>query len=62
VLDAFSGSGTTFIAAELRTAWWRTQSYANPSLLPISLLTGKRTGNIVKSWLRERQRVKIMAS
>ena len=27
------------------TEWWRTQSQSNPSPLPNSLLTGKRTGN-----------------
>jgi hypothetical protein len=31
------------------TEWWRTQSQSNPSPLPNSLLTGKRTGNFVKT-------------
>jgi hypothetical protein len=29
--------------------WWRTQSKSNPSPLPNSLLTGKRTGNFAKT-------------
>jgi len=32
-----------------RTAWWRTQSISNLSQHPISLLTGKRTGNFIES-------------
>jgi hypothetical protein len=33
------------------TAWWRTQSQSNLSLRPISLLTGKLTGNFANSVL-----------
>ena len=43
------------------TAWWRTQSQSNPSPLPNSLLTGKRTGNSSKLESLPRQRPQIMA-
>ena len=42
------GSGSTPAATRQTTCWkcwWRTQSKSNLSPLPISLLTGKLTGN-----------------
>ena len=45
--EAFVTASETFTTNWI--AWWRTQSDSNPSPLPISLLTGKLTGNFVKS-------------
>ena len=33
-----------------KTVWWRTQSYSNPSPPSNSLLTGKLSGKIAKTW------------
>jgi hypothetical protein len=46
------GSGSTPAATRQTTCWkcwWRTQSISNLSQHPNSLLTGKLTGNFVKS-------------
>jgi site-specific DNA recombinase len=44
-----SGSGPAAGVPSFVQGWWRTQSQSNPSPLPNSLLTGKRTGNFVES-------------
>jgi hypothetical protein len=48
--------------------WWRTQSHSNPSPLPNSLPTGKRTGNLVafalltRFWMRTRKEIQKLAA